>query len=466
MYPPLFHVIFGNLNRVLGLEPYFLWKSIEVLQFAGLLLGFYFFARPVIRSPGVLACSLLAISLVFYAPTGRYYVSLEPPNCSYGFVFFGLGFLVRYHLGGKPRLLLAGSLLLGVATAMWWYHILTLFFFAVFLAARTSADRPRKTWGVVAASCLMFSAPMLFEVWHFCSVRSVLPEYAARPGFPNFPRLLWRWFETLVTKGNDQFFHYLSPWEALRLHRDKGWKCGLYVVRALFLSADYFLLVIPFNIVMCISSIRCFARVRTAKADPHATLIKSLMYAAALATIFSAAVLLRGDMARLRRCQFVIFPVLLAVGMEGMRMARPNIERSRWFRAFFAVAFCSMLLAPVYSPQLVVQGYAAVMSDDTRALIRFIGAIPNHQDERLFFPIPSMRIAAPYVSFCCLFGRTGDIGDQASNDSRRGLRQHDEFDERLSPDRRHEGGLEGRHGPLRRPLYGVLQEAGGSVHSR
>ena len=73
IYPALFHVIFGNLNRILGWEPYFLWKFIEVLQFAMLLLGFYFFARPIIRSPGVFACSFLAISLVVYAPTGRYY---------------------------------------------------------------------------------------------------------------------------------------------------------------------------------------------------------------------------------------------------------------------------------------------------------------------------------------------------------------------------------------------------------
>ena len=170
---------------------------------------------------------------------------------------------------------------------------------------------------------------------------------------------------------------------------------------------------------MCVFSIRYFAQIRKARGDSQATLVKHLLYATALAALFSAMILLfRGDMSRLRRCQFVISAVLLAVGMEGMRAARPNIERSRWFRIFFAIAFASMLLTPIYTPQTVAKGYAVAMSADTRAVIRFIDAIPDHQDECIFFYPVNVRVIAPYVSFRVLSADYAPLArrDRAASD--------------------------------------------------
>jgi hypothetical protein len=400
LYPAAFHAIFGNLNRVLGWEPYYLQKFIELLQWAMLLLGFYFFARSIIKSSAVLACSLLALSLVFYAPTGRYILECEPANSSFGPMFFGLGLIVRYHLGGRRRLLFWGSLLLGLATVIWWYHLFTLPFFAAFLVART---RPLKPWPVcrdIALSGLVFSLPLLFEVWHFYSIRSVLPAYAGLRASTDMSAVAWLWLKTLVTKGNDQFFHYLSPWEALRTHHENWKTCGFYVARSLLLAAQYWLVMVPFNIVLFVFSIRHFRRLRADRANPQATLIKHLLYATILAAVFS--VMVQGDLGKMRRCQFVISVVLLAVGMEGIRLAWPNIQRSRWFRMFFAVALGSMLLTVLYTPQLVTRQFAITMSGDTRALIRFIEAIPDHQDERIFLYPENVRVVAPYVSFSTL----------------------------------------------------------------
>ena len=135
-----------------------------------------------IRSPAVLACSVLALSLAVYAPTGRYILGIEPGNFSFGIMFFGLGLLSRYQLGGQVWQAAGGALLLGLATAMWWNHLFTLSVFAVLLSVRPAAGKPWRTLANVALAVLCFSLPLLCVAWQLWAIQSVLPSYHVTRG--------------------------------------------------------------------------------------------------------------------------------------------------------------------------------------------------------------------------------------------------------------------------------------------
>jgi hypothetical protein len=405
VYPALFHIIFGTANRIMGLNAYALWKVVELVQFSLLLLGFYYFARSVIRSSAVLACSVLALSLVVYAPTGRYILGAEPANLTYGIMFFGLGLLCRYQLGGRFWQAAGGAFLLGLATVIWWHHVFTLSVFVILLSYRPLARKPWRSLASLFAAGCFFSLPFLCIAWQLWAIQSVLPSYHIARGGVNIPASFQCWLVSLLTKGNDQFFHYFSPIEAMSSFRTEPAMCAFRLARALFLSAQFFLLIIPFNIFILVASIRYYRNLRKTAEDDRARLVKRLLAAAALATVLSLLVFLGGhDAGKIRRCQFVIWVVLLVVGMEGIWGECGDIARRRLFKCVFWCAFASMLLAVMYSPKLITQAHVTILSPEDQSVIQFIENLPDHQHERFFLSADSIVELSPCVSFRGLVG--------------------------------------------------------------
>jgi hypothetical protein len=275
-------------------------------------------------------------------------------------------------------------------------------FFVVALSARIGAERMGRVLRHVAAGCLAFSLPLLFVVWHLWSIRAVLPDYGRAPMRPDLLVIAWTWFITLITLGNQLYFHYFSPWEALRSHDGGAAMQAFRVLRAFFLAAHYFLIILPFNLFLLVTSVRYYRSLRKGPPEPHATLIQHLLYAAALAAVFSAVSMVNIDIGKLRRILFVVMATLLVVGLEGARAAHPHMTQSRIFRGFFWVAFASMLLIVVYSPRWLAAGRAATLSADNREVIGFIERLPDHPHQRLFFYDMTATDIARHVTFYTL----------------------------------------------------------------
>jgi hypothetical protein len=392
IYPSLFHVGFGLLNRVWPLDSLHLIRLIVVIDFLGLFAALYYLARAFFATAEAASLCVLAVPLVFSSPTGRYILLAQPSCFAYGFLIAGVGALYRYLRAPTPAALALGGGLLGLAANIWWTNLFVVAPIVAVLGGYALVRRPRPPLAHVALFVVALGLPGAFTAWELWSVRAILPDVAAPPGRPGFVDTLAIGVTTFLTKGNLQFMPVFSFWDLAGAPSTGGVSGAVRLLHSLASFVHYVVLVLPFNLLLVGYAV--WMVVRTPRPPtPAGRLLWTLPWIGLLVLVGSLGT---PDAAHMRRVHFIVYLVLLIFAAATL----PAVVRSARVRRGLALGVCaaslvSLAYTVVYSSRLFASG----LPSTDRAVVGFIQARPGHGDERIFMLGDSLRRVAPFVTF-------------------------------------------------------------------
>ncbi len=209
VYPAYFHIIYGVVYK---LHPsIFTIKILWIAQYASFLIISALLFREVNKN--IFPLLFFILPFLYYAPTGKYILLLNPFNFSLNFVLLALLMVVR---GVKCRsqmkrrkYIYLSSIFSGVSSAIWWPNVLIWILVYYFLR-----EEMRRLWlGGLLAFLAVFSS--LFFV-QMMLVRDMIHEYFHAPlarmgGEIRFnPRdAVVRWLTSVFLRGDVQFLSKL-----------------------------------------------------------------------------------------------------------------------------------------------------------------------------------------------------------------------------------------------------------------
>lgn len=406
IYHPLFHVVFGSLNRVLQFNAFEMMQLIGLVNFLGLFLGFFLLAKVVLKDNKLAYVGTLSLALIFYAPTGRYILLQNPSNFSLIFLLPSLACLYSYAENRKVRQLALGSILGGIAVNIWWYNILPLGAFALGLAFYFI--RSKQFSKEILLAPVLFMIPFLFTIWHLYSIQDVLPDYGekAEPIRAMDLNFMRAWLDTFFLKGNQQFASKLTPLSLNSLH--------------------FYLLIMPFNLALLAGSAISYFKVR-AKGNGNTTLARVLFISAVLLILLSIPIFLFCKGAHVRRVQFIAYILLLIFAYKMYVVFMPR-NLVRWILPVVATMSAIALLVTVSH---TAKPFTSQIPQETREVVNFIESIPSHEDTRMFALGGSLRRLTPFVEFRSFVGpRHGTYYSQDPVSSERLYNQYSSIKEK------------------------------------
>lgn len=376
IYPSLFHTVFGLLQRVLGWNALEIARLISLANLLGLLASAYLLARVVLRDGERAALTALAVSLVFYAPTGRHVLSESPGNFATPLLVTGAALVLRALDGGHRALNVLGCALLGAAVNVVWYDAVAAA--AVLLAALPALPgrppaRHRSLEGAVG-----FLLPFAFTVWHFYSIRAVLPDYAGHVGAQVGATggLVPEFLTVLLDRSNFRFAPLLERSLTARLH--------------------YYGLALPAGVALLAAAALGYRRLRR-----EGGLLPRLVVVAALTVALSLVLAVTRDVPRLAKVQFFAYVILLPVGVA-LLYRSPGL-RGRFIQAAVATG---ALLSFAYTLRHTDRPFTAEVPGTTRAVLAYLESLPGHQHIRVFVTEAHLRHLAMFVTFRSFVGHS------------------------------------------------------------
>jgi hypothetical protein len=375
IYPGLFHVLWGSVQRATGVD------TIRIAWMGGLLnivatwLAFFFLALHLTRDRTRAALATLALGVVILAPTGRYMLLLNPVNFTLAPLFAGFALLVRFLESGRLRDWTLGLALCAFSANVNWYQVLCVAGFLAPLAWRLFRAG-RLGARTVAWGALAFAVPCLWTALHFWTIRPVLPAYRTVG-----TALGWS-AEWSVLR--DCVVTYVTHWNLKFLPQAARSTPATVLFYAVILPATAALLALPAV---------ALARPRLRSTIPDRAWLA--LQAALAVFLGSLAMTLTHDLARVAWIQFVSFACVVIFAIEALATA------------------LSARIATAASSALAVAGVACLaytvlhgsgeadptVSGSTRAVIDFIASQPGHHDMFVFTTEQSTRRLAPFVSF-------------------------------------------------------------------
>ncbi len=220
IYPTIFHAFFGLVKQSLGLDTMQAIQLIVVVQFIGLFAAFWYFAAAFFDSPEETSLCVLALPLVFWAPTGRYALLAVPSNFSFVFLIFGIGALYRYAMTWRLSYLIAGGLLASLAVNIWWISAFCVVPILLILSYYTIAGGPSPKPSHIILFLLALLGPCIYTAWHLYAIWDILPNYftSRSENLPHYFGMnstdvsfldnLITWIAYVLTKGNLRFWDY------------------------------------------------------------------------------------------------------------------------------------------------------------------------------------------------------------------------------------------------------------------
>lgn len=399
IYPSLFHFCFGHVKRFLDLDSVQIVRLITLVDFIGLFAAFYYFARAFFNDAEQASFCVLSLSLVFYAPSGRYILLPEPGNFSFVFLLFGIGALYRYLMGRKLIYLILGGLSSSLAVNIWWSNVFSVVPILLLVSYYIVVRRPLPKLSHVCIFIIALLLPCLYTAWQIYSIWDIFPNYFTqnskgglqieervghKPGnFGSMGTLIY-WIITFLTMGNVQFRQRFYFW-------DFSDGALLYSLASIF---HYFFLVLPFNLLL-IFYVFCTLLWKNQLNHTSANLLRTLPIGGLLVLFSSIATLSYAGVAHTRRVQFIIYPMLLVCAYASIRSA-VSYERQKKLRMWVtAAAILSLAWTVAYSSLLPQKR----MSEADEEIVRFLNSRPNHADERIFMLSVGLRRVAPFVLF-------------------------------------------------------------------
>ncbi len=378
IYPPFYHMIAGGMAGLFDLSSFQTSRLIQVFQVLGLFLaGFFFFGR-FLRSRDQTATAGLLLILLLYAPTGRYWLLANPFTFSFPLVLTGMALLIDWRRRGALGRGLAGALLCGIGISIWWWNMIPVIGMAAGLLVlpRAQSGRSRQRTEALLIGGVLAVA-LAANLWPLWSVREILPDYrgfSRHAGYVaqhDLLRSLGEWAGGFLLKGNAQFFKYLYP---------EAWSSPnrLVVIYGLFASVYYYLLVLPINGLLLVTSVReGLRRARAGLRDESF----AMLVAASVTFLLSLATLFQTNSSITRRVQFYCYlflvPAFLIFWWDRLHLDRNAIRR--WSLA--VVCGGAMLYSVVYRFDLTLTD---PISPATAEVAAFVKALPGHADRRIF----------------------------------------------------------------------------------
>jgi hypothetical protein len=393
IYPSLFHFCFGLLKRVLNLDSLQTIRLIVVTDFVGLFAALYYLARAFFPDPEEASLYVLSVPLVFSSPTGRNILLAQPSCFAYVFLILGLGALYRYLGRGRPIHLALGGLLLGLAASIWWTNVFVVTPVVLLLGGVALVRGPRPSLAQVMLFAVTIGLPWAYTAWELWSVRAILPYLSRPPAHAGVVGLLVLAMTTFLTKGNLQFTEFFYFWDLSKAPlATSGLPVAVRLLNSLASIVHYFVLVLPFNLALAGYTLWMVVRNR-ALTMADAGLVRTLPWVGLLILLFSAGT---PDSAHMRRVQFIVYLLWLLFAFKTL----PSVVGSARTRRALAAGVCaaslvSLAFTAVYSARLFASG----LPPTDRALVDFIGARPDHDEERIFMLGDSLRRVAPFVGF-------------------------------------------------------------------
>jgi hypothetical protein len=396
IYPSLFHVFFGQLNRILNLTPQYVVQMIILLDFIGLFAAVYYLASSFFDTAEQASLCVLSLPLVFYAPTSRYLLLPQPSSFSFVFLIFGMGAMYRYIVNRKPVYLLCGGVLVSLAVNVWWAHAFTVVAIILLLLYYTATHGPIPRASHLAVLLFALALPCTYTVWEFYVLGDILHRYAATARNVNYLDLLYAWLITFFTKGNLQFLHHVNFWDLSAGPSSVSgilpdWVKRLYAFVSFF---QYFVLVLPFNLLLI--GLVSYAVMKTNRpAVTRVDLARPLAIGGILALLLSFFVILFMSASQLRRVHFVVYILFLIFAYVTV----PRIlafEKLKKISVYVCIAaLFSLTYTVLYSPRL----FAGSVPVSDAEIVRFVASIPDHEDERIFMLEGGLIKIAPFVTF-------------------------------------------------------------------
>jgi hypothetical protein len=375
IYPSLFHVLWGGVQRATGVDTIQIARAGGVLNIVATFAGFFFLALQLTRDRSRAALATLALGAVLLAPTGRYVLLLNPVNFTLAPLFTGFALLARFLESGRLRDWMLGLALCAFAANVNWYQVLCVAGFLAPLAWRLfRAGRlsPRTVaWGALA-----FAVPCLWTALHFWTIRPVLPAYRTVG-----TALGWS-IEWSVLR--DCVVTYVTHWNLKFLPQ---------AARSTPATVLWYAVILPVTAVLLVVPVVALARPRLSAAIPDRAWLA--LQAALGVFLGSLAMTLTHDLARVAWIQFVSFAFVVLFAIEALAV---------WLSARLAMAASSTLatagVACLAYTVLHSPGEPALtVSGSTQAVIDFIESQPGHQDMFIFTTEQSTRRLGPFVSF-------------------------------------------------------------------
>jgi len=401
LYPALYHAILGVAVRLTGMDTFSFYRLGGALNLIGLIGGFFFLARVSLGNIERASVVTLAMSLVFWAPSARYILLFYPSNFSYVFLLFGLGWSWKYLHSGKPANLAAGFLLQGLAAAMWWFNTIISASLLLILGYLLIVKQPRIRVSHLLLASALFLLPWTFVAVHRYAIREVIPLYAEAPQERPFNvEILFNWLLTLLTKGNMPYMARMMPWNWGSLHTAmfSTSSVTLRYVIGMVICGHFFLLVLPFNLLLLLAALRDTRRLVTARRRLEMEHLPLIM--AMIILILSIPLMVIGNLCHVRRLHF-IYSLLLLIYIFGPlaqgKCAKWLQSKVRWVALAGIVAFGYTV---VYTTHVWQHEPPAT----TKEVIEFIRGLPDHRRQRLFFHEDRLRRVSSFVTFCGLVG--------------------------------------------------------------
>lgn len=375
IYPSLFHVLWGGVQRATGVDTIQIARVGSALNILATLPAFFFLALQLSRDRTRAALATMALSVVLLAPTGRYVLLLNPVNFTLAPLFVGFALLVRLLEGGRLRDWTLGLALCAFCANVNWYQILCVAGFLAPLAWRLFRAG-RLTGRAVVLGTIAFALPCLWTALHFWTIRPVLPAYRT------FGSALGWSLEWSVLR--DCVVTYLTHWNLKFLPQ---------AARSTPATVLWYAVILPATAVVLALPAISLARPRLRSAIPDRAWL--CLQAALAVFLGSLAMTLTHDLARVAWIQFISFAFVVIFAIEALAVALAARIATAASSALAAAGVACLAYTVLHSPgepELTVSG-------STRAVIDFLASQPGHHDMFIFTTEQSTRRLAPFVSF-------------------------------------------------------------------
>lgn len=370
IYPAAFHAFFGTMNRFLDLDTLHLAVLIEVVDFLGLLGAAFCLARAVVRDLDRAALCTLCLSLLFYSPTGRHILVVNPANFALVLQVAGFAAVASAMRTGRRGMLAAGALLCGMAVNVVWYDAISAVAVLGAVAVEKATRRPHDVRG--AAPLLAFAIPFVFTVVHLIIVRDVLADSVGLVSPAVDVSVVREWAAAILTRGNSRFAAALE--------------------RSAWARAHYLLVLAPFGVLVAVTAVAGLLRPPRDVAGDERRRLRVLGAAGLLVFALSFSLSTTRDVPRVVRAEFPGWALLLVVAF---RVASASAAL-RWGGPGLATLAVGTIGYTVWHSGF---GATSAPSPATQAVIRFIERLPDHAETRIFVTESNLRRLLPFVEF-------------------------------------------------------------------
>ena len=369
LYPPFFHIIMGQVNNLVLLDPISLMRDISILNFLGLIILTYFFAYVYTNKRSLAAISAAATGITFYEFCAKYILLVNPYNTALLFALLGL-ILVLYGITQhKNFLLLFGLFFLGISSCIWYYNFIFIVSVLIILGLIYLKDKDffqKKIFTDIKFPLISAIVIIILLIFAFFSViqQSLISYFLL---------------------GNERFLDSLYPFAAQN--------SLIWLVNPFILSILFFCIIVPINFLFFIYP--CYLlflkKVKFERTDIFLFTIAVLIFFISIVVHYY-----EPDISRIIRIQYISHLIFMVISISFISRKLTDKTQAVVLKLIFFAGCIIILLTAIHDPYgLIISG----PDKDTQDLISYIDSLPNHTDTRIFMTDTAIKEVYEFVPF-------------------------------------------------------------------